>query len=222
MSEERLELLELQRTKSTHSVVTLIEDKPKKSNENLPVYTSTDKLKDLVCIALNISSAVGIVMSNKVVLSVYNFHYGTLLTVLHFVVTGIALDVMVYLGMFPSKPAPVLKVLPLCASFCGFVVLTNLSLQYNSVGVYQMVKVLTTPCVAMIQWSCYGVSFRLPVVMTLFVTCVGVVIATFTEVSLRRVGLFFALSAVLITAIYQVVLNHHNHRFIISHPVNGV
>jgi hypothetical protein len=34
--------------------------------------------------------------------------------------------------------APMQHVLPLCLSFCGFVVLTNLSLQYNSVGFYQV------------------------------------------------------------------------------------
>jgi hypothetical protein len=68
-----------------------------------------------------------------------------------------------------------------------------------------MAKVLTTPCVALIQFSCYGIKLKSSVVATLLVTCLGVIIATFTEMSLSMVGLGFALSAVLVTAMYQVV-----------------
>ena len=37
-----------------------------------------------------------------------------------------------------TKKIDLKKVMPLCWSFCGFVVLTNLSLQHNSVGFYQV------------------------------------------------------------------------------------
>ncbi len=39
--------------------------------------------------------------------------------------------------MFEVKKVALMDVLPLCVSFCGFVVLTNLSLEYNTVGFYQ-------------------------------------------------------------------------------------
>lgn len=165
----------------------------------------TERLKNLLCIILNVASAVGVVLSNKVVLSVYKFQFGTFLTVLHFVVTAIALEIMVHFGMFPAKRIAIGPIIPLSLSFCGFVVLTNLSLQYNSVGFYQMAKVLTTPCVATIQYLWYRTTFKPPVIATLLITCAGVMIATFTEVNLNLVGLSFALCAVLITSFYQVV-----------------
>lgn len=46
--------------------------------------------------------------------------------------------------------------IPLALCFCGFVVVTNLSLENNSVGTYQVAKVMTTPCVLLIQYYCYG------------------------------------------------------------------
>ena len=167
-----------------------------------------ERAKDALCIALNVSSAVGVVMANKMVFSVFNFRFGTLLTVVHFAMTAVALHGLALIGVFRRKHASILSIVPLSLSFCGFVVLTNLSLQYNSVGFYQMAKVLTTPCVATIQALFYRVSFRQSIVVALAVTCVGVVVATLTEVSLSPIGLVFALSAVLVTAVYQVVSSH--------------
>jgi len=44
-----------------------------------------------------------------------------------------------------------MDVLPITVCFCAFVVFNNLSLQYNSVGFYQLMKVLTTPIVVVLQ-----------------------------------------------------------------------
>ncbi|PJF19785.1 DUF250 domain-containing protein [Paramicrosporidium saccamoebae] len=207
--EEEMELLD---TTTSKLAKTIEKEAPVRSAEDIKGSavalddSRTERIKNLLYILLNVSSAVGVVLANKLVLSVYNFQFGTLLTVLHFVVTAAALEAMAALQVFPVKHVPVMRIVPLCLSFCGFVVLTNLSLQHNTVGFYQMAKVLTTPCVALIQFSCYGMKFEPSVVTTLLVTCLGVVIATFTEVSLGMVGLGFALSAVLVTAMYQVEL----------------
>ena len=87
---------------------------------------------------LNIISAVGIVLVNKFIYSHYNFPHGLVLTLYHFVLTSIGLQVLAGLKMFPIKPVNLFKVLPLSISFCLYVVLTNLSLQYNSGTFYQV------------------------------------------------------------------------------------
>lgn len=87
---------------------------------------------------LNIISAVGIVLVNKFIYSHYKFPHGLVLTLYHFVLTSIGLQVLAGLKMFPIKPVSLLKVLPLSISFCSYVVLTNLSLQYNSGTFYQV------------------------------------------------------------------------------------
>ena len=88
---------------------------------------------------LNISSAVGIVLVNKLIYSHYKFPYGFVLTLYHFVLTSIGLQILALLKMFPIKPVEIIKVLPLSVSFCSYVVLTNLSLQYNSGTFYQVI-----------------------------------------------------------------------------------
>lgn len=68
-----------------------------------------------------------------------------------------------------------------------------------------MAKVLTTPLVAMVQYFVYGIGMRKAVKITLGVACIGVLMATFKEVSVAPFGTFVALTSVLVTAIYQVV-----------------
>lgn len=87
----------------------------------------------------NVTAVVGIVTANKLVFSHFKFHFGTLLTVIHFTFTSLCLELGMISGLIERKSGVSWwKVLPLSAAFCGFVVLTNLSLQYNSVGFYQV------------------------------------------------------------------------------------
>lgn len=154
---------------------------------------------------LNAASSIGIVFTNKVVFQTYNFRYGTLLTFIHFVFTFIGLEICRRCGMFERKiDVDLKKVLPLCVSFCGFVVLTNISLLYNSVGFYQLMKVLTTPLIVVIQTLFYQESFSVKIKLSLALTCVGVGIATVTDAEANLIGTIFALSALLITSMYQI------------------
>jgi solute carrier family 35 protein E3 len=87
----------------------------------------------------NVAAVVGIVTANKLVFSHFKFHFGTLLTVIHFTFTSLCLELGKTFGLIERKSGVKWwKVLPLSTAFCGFVVLTNLSLQYNSVGFYQV------------------------------------------------------------------------------------
>lgn len=153
---------------------------------------------------LNASSSIGIVFSNKVVFQVYDFKYGTLLTFIHFIFTFIGLEICRQFGVFEMKRVDFKKVLPLCISFCGFVSLTNLSLVYNSVAFYQLMKVLTTPIIVVIQTLFYNETFSVKIKLSLLLTCVGVAIATATDSEANLVGTLVALSALLITCMYQI------------------
>ncbi|KAJ3072805.1 hypothetical protein HK102_006161 [Quaeritorhiza haematococci] len=173
-------------------------------NEKMLFGYPTSLVLTFFYMALNVSSSVGIVLTNKWVFQVHNFSFGTVLTVIHFLVTFLGLELCARVGMFEKKRLPIWDILPLSASFCGFVVLTNLSLQYNSVGFYQMAKVLTTPCIVLIQTVYYNVQFSTPIKMSLFVTCFGVGIASVTDFQLNFVGTMFALAGVVVTSLYQI------------------
>ena len=153
---------------------------------------------------LNASSSIGIVFANKVVFQMYNFKYGTLLTLIHFICTAIGLEICRQFGVFEYKPVDIKKVLPLCISFCGFVALTNHSLVYNSVGFYQLIKVLTTPLIVFIQTMWWGETFSIKIKLALALTCVGVAIGSVTDAEANMLGTFIALSALLVTCMYQI------------------
>jgi solute carrier family 35, member E3 len=155
-------------------------------------------------LALNACSSIGIVFTNKVVFQVYNFKYGTLLTFIHFIFTFVGLEICRQCGMFELKRIDLKKILPLCVSFCGFVALTNLSLVYNSVGFYQLMKVLTTPIIVVIQTLFYNETFSTNIKLSLALTCVGVAIATVTDSEANLIGTLVAISALLVTCMYQI------------------
>ena len=118
------------------------------------------------CLFLNICLSIGIVIINKWIYSHYGFPNITL-TCMHFVFTTIGLLLCQQAGIFQKKSLPVFKMLPLSLTFCGFVVFTNLSLQTNTVGTYQLAKTLTTPCIIAIQMYFYDRQFSLKVRFTL-------------------------------------------------------
>ncbi|XP_009949923.1 PREDICTED: solute carrier family 35 member E3-like, partial [Leptosomus discolor] len=89
------------------------------------------------------------------------------LTLVHFAITWLGLYLCQALGAFSPKSLQPSQVLPLALSFCGFVVFTNLSLQSNTIGTYQLAKAMTTPVIVLIQSLAYGKTFPLRIKLTL-------------------------------------------------------
>lgn len=83
------------------------------------------------------------------------------LVAIHFQITFLLLFACLGFGVFKYKEIKIWKVLPLSLTFCGFVILTNLSLQHNTVGTSQLLKMLTTPCIILIQFICYHKSISI-------------------------------------------------------------
>ncbi|MEJ1277237.1 hypothetical protein NN561_008150 [Cricetulus griseus] len=89
------------------------------------------------------------------------------LTLVHFVVTWLGLYICQKMDIFAPKSLPLSKILLLALSFCGFVVFTNLSLQNNTIGTYQLAKAMTTPVIIAIQTFWYQKSFSIRIQLTL-------------------------------------------------------
>lgn len=154
--------------------------------------------------ALNFAASVGIIIVNNYVFKKYNFKFGTLLTGIHFTFTFLGLLICRSFGMFTIKRVPIRRVLPLCFAFVGFVVFNNLSLQYNPVGVYQLFKVLTTPAIVAIQLVAYGVKVHWKLQAALVPVCIGVALATTSDVELNFWGLVHAVMGIITTSFYQI------------------
>jgi len=154
--------------------------------------------------SINVFSSISIVLVNKWVYVTYFFNYATFLTLIHFILTFLGLVICEGMNVFESKKINVRDVIPLCLAFCGFVVFTNLSLQYNSVGFYQIMKVMTTPTLVFIQSNYYGETFDSNIKLSLIPICIGVSIVSATDVQLNVIGFFYSVLGVLVTSFYQI------------------
>ena len=114
----------------------------------------------------NLGCSICIVLLNKWLYSIVKFPNVTL-TCIHFMATSFGLFCCKFFGVFIPKTLQIIDVLPLSITFCGFVVFTNLSLQNNTVGTYQLAKVLTTPVIMLIQSFWYNTNFNCGIKATL-------------------------------------------------------
>eukprot|EP00002_Diphylleia_rotans_P002442 TRINITY_DN11543_c0_g1_i1.p1 TRINITY_DN11543_c0_g1~~TRINITY_DN11543_c0_g1_i1.p1 ORF type:complete len:263 (+),score=30.52 TRINITY_DN11543_c0_g1_i1:49-837(+) len=140
----------------------------------------------------NIFISIALVTINKAIFYHHDFHYGTFLTLVHFVVCTIGLRLCVFLGLIQKKSIQYKEVLLLSFMHALFVTLNNLSLQYNSVGFYQVMKAFTIPVVVVIQSFLYQLHFSMRLKASLALTCLGIGMATFTDVNLNAMGFIIA------------------------------
>eukprot|EP01102_Stenamoeba_stenopodia_P000582 TRINITY_DN1056_c0_g2_i1.p1 TRINITY_DN1056_c0_g2~~TRINITY_DN1056_c0_g2_i1.p1 ORF type:complete len:332 (-),score=33.88 TRINITY_DN1056_c0_g2_i1:76-1071(-) len=155
-------------------------------------------------IILNISSSIFIVFANKLLFLIPGFSFVITLTCVHFLVTSIGMFVCSQIGMFQPKKLQLMKVFDLSVLNCGFVVITNLSLRYNSVGFYQVVKVMTTPTILIIEYFWWNTVLPLKILLTLIPICFGVALTSLTDFQLNFVGSVWAILGVIVTSIYQI------------------
>lgn len=157
----------------------------------------------IFCLGANIVMAIAIVLLNKIVYTYYGFPNITM-TCIHFVCTSIGMFICRMLGMFKVKSLPISQMLPISLTFCGFVVLTNLSLQQNTVGTYQIIKCLTMPVIMIIQTIYYARTFSIKVKLTLIPITVGVFLNSYFDLKFNLIGVIIAFCGVLVTSVYQV------------------
>lgn len=177
---------------------------PLTTMESLKKDIAAADLKTAATISFNIASSIGIILVNKTVFDIIDFKFATTMTFFHFVVTFLGLSVCWQLKMFTPKFVPWQHILPLCLSFCGFVVLTNLSLQHNSVGFYQIAKIGTTPTVVIIETLFYGKVFSQKTQLSLLPVCIGVFLTSATDVQFNMIGAVYAFLGVIVTSFYQI------------------
>ncbi|CAF3306392.1 unnamed protein product [Rotaria sp. Silwood2] len=156
----------------------------------------------------NILSSIGIIFLNKYIFSHCQIQTMTL-TAIQMVFTSIGLIICLQMNTFVRKKVAIIKVLPLAISFCAFVVFTNLSLEYNTIGTYQLFKVLTTPVVAVISWQYYKTKYSRMVIITLIPVVIGVCTHSVNDIKLTLFGTMVASIGVISASLYQVWIGEH-------------
>ena len=163
----------------------------------------TEYIRVITGCGTNILSSIGIIFLNKYIFSHCQIKTMTL-TAMQMAFTSLGLFICLKMKTFIRKSVPIIKVLPIAISFCAFVVFTNLSLEYNTIGTYQLFKVLTTPVVAYISWQFYKTYYSRLVILTLVPVIIGVCTHSVNDIKLTLLGTITASIGVISASLYQV------------------
>jgi solute carrier family 35 protein E3 len=99
------------------------------------------------------------------------------------------------------------------------VVLLNLSLAYSSIQFYQIVRVLVTPAVALMNYIIVRATIPMRAALTLIPVCVGVAVVSYFDTAAKSgssekttapIGIIFAFSALFASAIYTVWIDKYH------------
>ncbi|CAF3896254.1 unnamed protein product, partial [Rotaria sp. Silwood1] len=181
------------------------------SNEQLTesrFHILKKQIRVISACSTNVLSSIGIILLNKYIFSHYQIKTMTL-TAIHLVFTSIGLIICLQMNTFVRKKVSIITVLPLAISFCASVVFTNLSLEYNTIGTYQLFKVLITPAVALISWQYYKIKYSRMIIITLIALVIGVCTQTVNDVKLTLFGTIVASIGVISASLYQVWIGEH-------------
>lgn len=168
-----------------------------------PASSDPSNREVISVILFNFFSSTGIVSANKLVYEA-GFNFAVTLTFIHFVCTTLGLLCLARLSVFTPKRLDVKKAFKLAVAGMGFVVFSNLSLQYNSVGFYQVMKHMTVVGVVIIEAVFLRKFLSPPFLAALATMCLGVIITGVTDFKVNAVGTLFALANILCTSFYQI------------------
>ncbi|GLI60906.1 hypothetical protein VaNZ11_003139 [Volvox africanus] len=168
--------------------------------------SETPQYIKIIYICMNVIVACGIVFANKIVFAVYRFKFVTTLTLIHTIFTWIGMISLEQLGFFEGKKFTQRDVAPLALGYVGYVVLNNLSLNLNTVGLYQILKIAITPTVVVLEFLLFRKVQTSRVLISVMVVCVGVAVAAVTDkVAVSNlIGVAVGLASVVVTGLYQI------------------
>ncbi|OAP54918.1 hypothetical protein AYL99_10618 [Fonsecaea erecta] len=184
-------------------------------------HVSEKDAVNLLCVLLNTVSTVSIVFANKIVFTDPQFRKFQLGTAAwHFTATTVLLYLATLRPFNFFKPVrlAVRDVLPLSTLFVGFLVLGNLSLALNTVSLYQLAKIMTTPTVVAINFVLFRKRLPNPLLVAILVSCLGVAMTNVAMVTSNPTGTLIAVAAFVTTAFYQIWIGKKVQELDVSAP----
>ncbi|KAI9761303.1 MAG: hypothetical protein M4579_001093 [Chaenotheca gracillima] len=191
------------------SPVSPVDEKALLPQWDAPSTSSTNKERFLtvLCILLNTFSTVALVFLNKIIFSDTQLkHCQVLIAIWHFTATGIVLFLATQkpLQTFKAVRLPFLQMVPISAFFAGFLLLSNLSLTFNSIGFYQLARILTAPTVVLLNLLLFRKTISRAMAGAIVCVCIGVALTNTQTARSNPMGAIIAVAAFTVTALYQI------------------
>ncbi|GLC65327.1 hypothetical protein PLESTF_000280800 [Pleodorina starrii] len=156
----------------------------------------------------NVSTSVIIIFVIKSLMSVYRFKYATTVSGLHFVCCAWAVWGLERAGVTQAADMPLRETLMFALVGALSVGFANLSLLLNSVGFYQVAKLLMSPFVAAVEMLWLGKRFPLPALACIGVVLTGVAIVTVSDVTVNAPGVAMAVLFIFMGGSQQILCGH--------------
>ncbi|XP_039051289.1 nucleotide-sugar uncharacterized transporter 1-like isoform X2 [Hibiscus syriacus] len=162
----------------------------------------------VAALTFNFMVAVGIIFINKWVLKNVGFEFPVFLTFIHYAVSWVLMAILHSFSLLPASPPTISTSLSLftlgivMSLSTGF---ANVSLKYNSVGLYQMAKIAVTPSIVLAEFVWYQKRVTFSKVIALTVVSIGVAIATVTDLQFSLFGACVAMAWIIPSAINKIL-----------------
>ncbi|KAI9752000.1 MAG: hypothetical protein M4579_005796 [Chaenotheca gracillima] len=176
---------------------------------------------NVACVLVNTVCTIALVFANKIVFDDPQLGMMPMsFAMWHFSCTAIVMWIASHkpFHLFEPVRLPGLRMIPLCAFFIGFLILNNRSLAVNSIGFYQLAKIMTTPTVVLLNYLFFSKTIKSSKVTSLVCICCGVGFVTGSTIGANIYGVAVAGAAFTITALYQVWIGKKILDFKVSAP----
>jgi hypothetical protein len=155
----------------------------------------------LVIAAVNVGSAVSLILLNRHLFAGNHFPYTVVLSAVHVAVTGLAVRLLARAGLFAARAVPTGLMLLIAATRVGALIGMNVNLMVNPLSVYQLSKIMCLPLSALAERILGRRIFSPSAVIALAATTVGVAVATISSPETSPRGIFVAAAACVATVI---------------------
>mmetsp|Transcript_10489 Transcript_10489/g.12170 ORF Transcript_10489/g.12170 Transcript_10489/m.12170 type:complete len:351 (-) Transcript_10489:115-1167(-) len=175
----------------------------------MTMNTNNPRSLEISYLAFNFFSTIAVTFINKICFSRVSFGFPAALCNIHFLMTYIGVEMMRRLGFFEKKKGLIMSIHDpnfLCLVIVvGLVTpLNNTSLKLNSVGFYQIFKLLVTPGVVMLEYVLDQKTLSIQRTLSLVAVCMFVLVSSRADLEFSTYGTLCAILWVPLAALYKV------------------
>ena len=162
--------------------------------------------KDIFYLAFNFVSTIAVTVINKICFSKVEFGYPAALCNIHFLITLLGVEVLYRLKYFTRVNVNYKDVnfIAICLVVGLVTPLNNTSLKLNSIGFYQIFKLLVTPVVVLLEYCLDGKTLSFQRTVALIAVCIMVFVSSRGDLLFNKTGTLCASLWVPLAAIYKV------------------
>ena len=137
--------------------------------------TCTSRMTDISYLAFNFVSTIAVTFINKICFSRIDFGYPAALCNIHFLVTLLGVELLYRSKMFQKANVNLRDPNFIAITVVVGIVtpLNNTSLKLNSIGFYQIFKLLVTPCVVLLEYILDRKTLSRNRTILLVIVCLG-------------------------------------------------